>query len=169
MHRFSSAILPLVSLFCVVAAASWFAISGGFRPGPGEGPGEAAVFESDLMDHGKRLDAEVAALQRRIREREQIAAEVVAGRLSLPEAAARFRALQPPGPPSPVPRGGPLADASDEEWQCRLVIDIVGFVLRSHRLSANETVARLEAELRDHLARLGIAPAGGAGAGDREK
>jgi hypothetical protein len=168
MQRFAGPTLPLVSLCCLVAGAAWLAVSG-FRPGAEKEPGVAAVSEGDMIARGKWLDREVAALQSRARAREQIAAEVAAGQLSLPEAADRFRALQQRGNPSPLPRRGPLADASDEEWQCRLVIDYVGFVLRSRGVPADDAVARLEAELSEHLARLGITPAGGVGAEDREK
>jgi hypothetical protein len=161
--------LPLAGLCCLVAGAAWLAVGGGIRPGAGSGPGGAPASEADMIDRGKRLDAKVAALQRRTRAREQIAAEVAAGRLSLAEAADRFRALEQPDAPPQLPRRGPLADASDEEWQCRFVIDYVGFVLRSQGLPADDTIARLEAELRDHLARLGITPAGGVGAGGGDK
>jgi hypothetical protein len=82
----------------------------------------------------------------------QVTAALAAGRLSLLEAAARFRALDQmaPGHP-PAIFHSYYAGSSDEERYCRQAIQL----LRASRNSASEQTAlaeQLEAELSEHLA-----------------
>ncbi len=99
-------------------------------------------------------DWKLRAVGRRIQEKERIAGELIDGRLTLFEAAARFRRLnaEPPAAPPPLSYPGD----SEEERLCRQVIRWA-----SHRLQerdpgrANDRAAAWEEELRRHKERHG--------------
>jgi hypothetical protein len=110
-------------------------------------------LESDLQ-RAERLEAERQRVLQRCRGQMAVAAEVVAGRLTLLQAAARVRALRADEPPlvwKMVQRGHP--GLSREEWLCRVVINYVGRVLYDDPAQARALVRRLRAELREHRQR----------------
>jgi hypothetical protein len=91
---------------------------------------------------------------RRNVKKQRLAGEVIAGRLSLREAAARFRGLDGQ-PPAACGEGlrATFPGASDDECRCRAVLSYVR-VETSLRPGADPAVAdRLEAELRGLLER----------------
>ena len=97
--------------------------------------------------------AELQAILGRMARKHQVAGDVIAGRLSLLEAAAAFRDLDAEGPPNiPIPiRQAFSAAASDDEAYCRSVLEYVG--------SAPPELTRrltdeLNARLRDGALRL---------------
>src|SRR5262249_33796987 len=105
----------------------------------------ADELEDQLADAVRRSEATEAAVK-----------EVIAGRLTLREAAARFRALAKENPDfqwETFRRTYP--GASDEERHCRQVIDAAQKALGYEPDEAAEVVTRLEAELREHLERDG--------------
>src|SRR5262249_45319578 len=102
------------------------------------------------------LERRRQAQQQRLTARHQVAADVIAGRLSLLEAAARFRDLnaQEPAIAAAFTRSHP--DRSPEECLCRQVIGQVESDLAEQSPKrAAELRTRLEAELRGHLHRDG--------------
>ena len=68
-------------------------------------------------------------------QKQQVVADVIAGRLTLHEAAARFRAAS--------------GDAGDGETLCRSVIGWVHLALRDHPERADRVAGRLERELQN--------------------
>lgn len=103
---------------------------------------------------------DTAAMQLRARAKDRIARDVVAGRRSLPEAAALFGALNrmPPVSPDLSLLDSPLSlpARTDEERLCRQVVEWVKNLLRPESpASAEPAVARLEAEFREELCRHG--------------
>jgi hypothetical protein len=106
---------------------------------------------------------EIRGANRRAAVKCQVIEALLDGRLTFPQAAARFRDLnarQPDGVRNWRPPW-----YSEEEWPYRQVIIYVYAELTSHRRAPaqeEEWVARLEAELREHLRHGGAPrPAGG--------
>jgi hypothetical protein len=105
-------------------------------------------------DAGDReLDELSRAVQRRTAEKERMAAQVAEGRLTLPDAAARFRDLDRQPPPFYWDQfRHEYPGRSDEERHCREVISYVR-ALQDGPDRGAAVAARLEAELRDLLDR----------------
>jgi hypothetical protein len=82
-----------------------------------------------------------------VEAKRRIVEQVIAGRLSLVEGAAHFRATSGDGGP----------DGHDIEGSCRTVLGWAGLELRDRPERAAAVVGRLEAELEWHLRRLGAA------------
>ena len=102
------------------------------------------------------LEGRLADAFRRSERRQALARELLAGRLTLREAAARSRALAEADPDFRwyVFRQT-YAGASDAERHCRHMIAAVAEALRDRPAEAAEVVARLEAELQEHRKRDG--------------
>jgi hypothetical protein len=86
----------------------------------------------------------------RLEAKSRMADEVIAGRLSLLEAAAGFKALDAAGPPAPgwvFPERPP--DVSDDEYYCRMVIEFVRGTAAAGE--ADDAVCPLQAELDARL------------------
>ncbi len=153
---------PILAV-CVAAAflsalAAWENATGGLSNGPASDlfiPGLRAARE-----RRRQLDAEVAAEQARRRQIDELDREVAAGRLSLLDGASRLRELHRGGPPSVwLNACRRFPDMSDEERSCRLLIgDVEAYVLAVDSPRAAAVVARLEAELGDHLRRGTLRP-----------
>jgi hypothetical protein len=88
-------------------------------------------------------------VERRHVEKQRLAGEVIAGRLSLLEAAARFRDLdeQPPAACREALRGN-YWGASDDECHCRAVLQYVRVEMCLRPGVDPDLAERLEAELR---------------------
>jgi hypothetical protein len=101
----------------------------------------------------RRLDEEVLVVQMHIALKDEVAEDVAVGRLTLVEAAARFRRLDA-GASEEYRRGWRLLSegGSDEERYCRQVIVGVGLVLRG-RADAADVLAGLNRQLDEALAR----------------
>jgi hypothetical protein len=80
-----------------------------------------------------------------VEAKRRVVEQVVAGRLTLLDGAARFRALG----------GSSLPDAEDTEAVCRAVIGWAGLALSDRPERAGAVLTRLEEELRAHLERAG--------------
>ena len=114
----------------------------------GAGAGDDEPTEADLRQ-GAELDGVSQAVRRRLAERERLAGDVIAGRLTLLEAAARFRDLdeQNPGFDWGIFRST-YAGASDDERLCRQVLAFV-----ESEPGGTAVLGRLEAELQGRLGR----------------
>jgi hypothetical protein len=103
---------------------------------------------------GGKPSGEVAAIARRIEEKDRLAAALVDGRLTLLEAAARYQELNEAPPRLHWDRFRPADPAtSDEQRHCQEVIHFVRAVLAARGDTQGALADRLEAEVREHLAR----------------
>jgi hypothetical protein len=129
-------------------------------------PAAQAKVESELR-RGDDLDAQLAEAHQRIGAKQEVVSDVIAGRVDLPEAAARFRDLTPPSSDAARYLRTAYAGASDDERFCRAVIQWVRVTLQTRsRAEVDRTAARLEAELQERLGRDGriaLRPAPAAG------
>jgi hypothetical protein len=121
------------------------------------------------LEHGQRqgadLDAQLAATKRAVEAKDRIVNDLAAGRLTLIEAAAAFRAINRAqsehGEDTPVHRLCPPDRAHEnpamgyEECLCWNVIDYVEHTSKGPPDRTAALRARLERELRDHLHRHG--------------
>jgi hypothetical protein len=137
----------LVSLACGVVFAL-VGVPGGPSGGPGGG------FLADVLaeaERGRRLDDLSGACVRRICAKHRLAEEVIAGRLGLRQAAARFRELNEQ--PSAYDRERFRAlypGADDGERHCREVLAWVADALEDDPDPGGaDLVTRLEAELQE--------------------
>lgn len=133
----------LTSFLCLACCAVW----SGFVKDCGNLEGLAATWSRELARESD-LEALTRVVLRRIEVKDQIVREVVANRLSLREAAARFRDLQ-----------AAATDLSEETYlwhypggtiddrYCRAVIARVQHLLQADSTLSREVGARLEAEL----------------------
>jgi hypothetical protein len=102
--------------------------------------------EADEVARGRRLDAELVAVRRCIETKRQIAVAVVAGEVSLAEAANLYRALNEATAPSPLPV--PMhPDTSEEERLYRQVIRYIEGALEDRLAEGDAFFARLEGEM----------------------
>jgi hypothetical protein len=108
------------------------------------------------MQLDERLEGEVQATLRRAAAKEEVAGEAVAGRLTLFEAAARFRDLDA-DVTEDYRRGWRHLNegSSDEERYCRQVLAYAEVALRD-RTDDQTVLERLEAQLDQALARGGL-------------
>jgi hypothetical protein len=110
-----------------------------------------ALGEAEEFD--RRLDEEVQAVQLRRALKDEAAEDVVAGRLTLVEAAARFRRLDADASEEYRRGWGLLSEgSSDEERYCRQVLGYAGLALRG-RADAADVLAGLNRQLEGALAR----------------
>ncbi len=143
----------LVSLACGLAFAL-LGVPGGWSGGPGDG------FLADVLaeaERGSRLDELSGAYARRIFAKHGLVEDVIAGRLSLRQAAARFRDLNEQPPAFDRERFLSLyPGADDDERHCR---EVLAWVLdQSQGNLDTDLAARLETELQAVLDRAGAAP-----------
>jgi hypothetical protein len=134
--------LPLLVVACCTVAATRPGI--GFWATPGS---EETRLVSGPIE-------EVAAIRHRLEAKDNLGLEVACGRLTLVEAAARFRDLdeQPPRFSwEDFRRSHP--GATEEERYCREVIKFVGRMLEARGVTDSPIVSRLEQELQAHLER----------------
>jgi hypothetical protein len=110
------------------------------------------------MELDRRLDEEVRAARRRIAAKDEVAREAAEGRLTLREAAARFRDLDADAPEA-YRRGWCCVPgaASDEERYCRQVLGHAAVAARG-RPGQAAALRRLEAQL--DRARADLSPPG---------
>lgn len=104
----------------------------------------------------EELDQQGEAVRRRIAVKAALAADLIAGRATLWEVAARFRDLNTARPDYPEFIRRSYRGASDEERQCRNVIEHVEALMDAAGPSLRrEMVAQLERELQERLDRDG--------------
>jgi hypothetical protein len=126
--------------------------------GPQASPEDLPRLLSEIAGGTRRremLRADNEATLARIDGKNRVAAEALAGRLTLLEAAARFRDLSPADLPEVVraQRQGLYPAASEEERYCREVIGWAGAALEARHQPDGGALRRLEAELDEHLRR----------------
>jgi hypothetical protein len=140
----------LIALFVGFASAQpkWAADLGLDWSGLSDMP-ELFVHETGRQ---RELDYHKKIVDHRLRAKQQIIEEVLEDRLSLLEAAAGFRDLNRTPEDSPCQVGRKIPGNSDEERLCRQVISWAeGEARRKTPDRADSLVARLEAELQDHI------------------
>ena len=139
-----------------VRGTDWWAVAG-----TGDG------LDPEARREGPNDDEQLRAIRRRIEAKSRLAREVIDGRLTLLEAAARFRDLDLA--PPPFAWDGlrcRYPGASDDELHCREVIFFVRAEQRDRPGTDAAIVARLEAELNERLGRGDLhLPAAGLGGG----
>jgi hypothetical protein len=157
--------LPVVLLLCGVV---WVGVRGtDWWAGPGTGDG----LDPEARRGRPNDDEQFRAIRRRIETKHRLAREVIDGRLTLLEAAARFRDLdlEPP----PFAQNGlrcRYPGVSDDELHCREVIFFVHAELRDRPGTDAHIMARLEAELKERLGRGDLhLPATGLGGGETDR
>jgi hypothetical protein len=100
------------------------------------------------------LDARCREITARVLAREAVIRDLRAGRLTLAQAAARFRDINGPDGKAPLEVAGRFGGATEEERLCRQVIAWAEVVARYESPGAAEPMRRgLEAELAALLAR----------------
>jgi hypothetical protein len=162
--------LLLAGAACALGGcAAWLAA--GWVAGQRDGGGPARQWVEQVA-RGERLEGERFAVLSRNEAKQQVAGEVVAGRLSLAEAVARYRALNDESPYYRAQAARFHPAMSQEERLCREVIGYAEAALRGQPGRAERVLSRLERDLRDHLAGQGAPaaasaanPGGGAGGG----
>jgi hypothetical protein len=139
-------LLPLLVVACLGVVTARRGVNFWAAPRADEGSSPEALPGSEPSE-------EVAAVVRRLHEKQALAREVADGRLTLRDAAARYRELDEAAPGfhwEEFRRKYP--GASDEERHCREVISFVRGL--PDRKDGEEAVAaRLESELQGYVAR----------------
>jgi hypothetical protein len=105
-----------------------------------------------LMARDQPAEEEIRGVNQRSEVKRQVIDALLDGRLTLHQAAAQFRDINAAGPDKAQSWRPPRY--TEEEWLYRQVIVYVHVELADHRRApaqAAEWVARLEAELREHL------------------
>jgi hypothetical protein len=135
----------LVGALALLARSAW---KGALLPGGQNAPAEEAR-EADLEQKSQETLL-------RIKRKHRVARELWAGRLTLLEAAALFRALDH-GPPALnwVHFRKSWPGSSDDERHCHIVIDWVFYNARHEMCPCQAEALRqgLDAQLREHLRR----------------
>jgi hypothetical protein len=146
-----------------VLAAPLLIYAGG---GAGLDPRSWVALPARLADECERhaaLTAQTQALSSHLLAKYNVTTDLANGRLSLAEAAGRFRQLDQECPGFSWERFRTIyPGATDGERHGREVICAVQCGLHLEPSRAATVVARLEAELQDHLARHGTLPLDGA-------
>jgi hypothetical protein len=141
-----ASLLSIVFALLLAAFAQRFCTSNASRLAP-----EIDAFANDEMKRSAYLHRVDAILLARIGKRQQITLDLAAGRMSVFEAAAKFKRLNAEPNLSPDNALDHFPGASDNERQCRQVI--VWLQNQPMPLSQQEqALAQAEADLRDHLA-----------------
>lgn len=132
---------PTVLPAVFAAGITWLALAAhaGTSLVPGLTGGES--------QRARSLEQRRADVFRPIEAKLRMAEDVAEGRLSLTEAAARFRALGAEARASAVPRQA-SADVMEAGVWCREVIDYVRYVLRDQPERAALVIERLSAEMQ---------------------
>jgi hypothetical protein len=122
------------------------------RPSP-----KPTVLWNDAVIQNQKLEDQLKLVLQRNDAKDAVATEVIDGRLNLFEAAARFRTINKSNPQAEQwLTGYPYRDQPYELALCRSVIRRVEVELRSRASGPeDDTVARIEAELAEHLKRHG--------------
>jgi hypothetical protein len=122
-------------------------------------PWNVPALEADLeaqQERSNTLDDDCEDVLQRINTKEEIAKAVLGGRMDLLHAAAAFRDVTPPGSKARSYLQMAYSGVSDDERYCRAVIRWVqGLAAAQSHPLAQRQVARLEAELNEHLRRNG--------------
>jgi hypothetical protein len=138
--RVSTVLLHGLPVLLLAGAAAWACVRGTDEPSPPTAPSAYAP------------DPDVKRIRQRLLHKKELAREVIAGRLTLLQAAARFRDLDRQPPRfywSAFQVGYP--GATDEERHCREVIRYVRMGLLDQPAKRTDLADHLETELQDLL------------------
>jgi hypothetical protein len=117
------------------------------------GASEARQAADDESQRAAKLRAREGLAEERLRQRTRIVEEVIAGRLSLAQAAARFLRLNKATPECMSALRGLSPGVADEQIACEQVIYAVGIVLEDRREPSAAVLDRLRGALRELLDR----------------
>jgi hypothetical protein len=150
----SPAGVPLRGVLLVAAAAACLAVVVWRSPDAGSVPGLGGGGPDPLTRRGQELGDLRRRVLRCIEEKRRLTAEVVEGRRTLLEAAARFRDLNRQNPGFNWDRFRVVCPGnSDDERCCRQVLAYVRQEVQDRPGADPALPGRLEAELRDLLGR----------------
>jgi hypothetical protein len=126
--------------------------------GVGKGEDFRTIFGWHDPEDDIRYRGLIDALMQRWSAKERVKADLLAHRITLLEAAARFRDLHLTGPLFDwgtwrIALHRRFPNASDDERMCRYVIDGMEMMLTEGSEEARLVIGRLEAELHEHLRR----------------
>jgi hypothetical protein len=122
----------------------------------GEPPEEVRKFASDIAERHDYLCSFDGTAMTRIGKRKEIIGELAAGRMTLFEAAARFKRLNSEPTPGNLDVLRTFRGATDNERLCRQVITWLDSTTHSMTESQRQQVlGQAEAELRKHIAQHG--------------
>jgi hypothetical protein len=114
----------------------------------GAGGNNNLAYFAQVVQRREALEARSTAALKRLQGKHRVAAELIAGRLTLREAAESFRQLG--GGPEGV-RSAPPAPGSEEEW-CLAVLRCTRVLLEVDPVpNAAAVLARLEKEFQEHF------------------
>ncbi len=150
--------LSVVALLVVSAGMAGYSAGAHFGPRPG--PGEHSAQPRELDERGQweaELERRRQVFQRRTAAKDQAIRELLAGRLTLCQAAARFRDAEREAPltwgPPPQTGDGP----GEGERLCRDVMDWAdSWVAENVPAAADSLTARLKEELEQHRGTDGV-------------
>jgi hypothetical protein len=118
-------------------------------------PGPLGAWQNAVIE-GQELDDQVRRVRRRCDAKDAVVADVINGRLTLLEAAARFRTLDASNPRAAYWLAHHYRDQQYELALCHSIIHRVKLELRSRGSGLEDaTVTRLKSELAEHLQRHG--------------
>ena len=118
-------------------------------------PGPVGDWQNAVID-GQELDDQVRRVQQRCDAKAAVVADVIDGRLTLFEAAARFRTLDASNPRAAYWLAHHYRDQQYELALCHSIIHRAKLELRSRGSGLeDDTVTRLKSELAEHLQRHG--------------
>jgi hypothetical protein len=147
-------------LTCALSTAAALAVGAAFSCQNLDGQGLGGVPDSlaqieENRQIGKEIDDRHRRVLERMKAKDAIAEDLIAGKLTLVEAAARVRDL-PDGMPGWMNLLPPEElGANDDETLCRHVIGWAQTVLADRPEKAAAVGRRLDAELREHVKRHG--------------
>ena len=151
----------LAGVLCV-AAVGFIAVAFGLVPGADHAvaflaDGQVATKQlSEQEARGRQLDELFVIEQRAAKAKDNVVAEVIAGRLTLVQAAALFSAAEADLPADALRvRLETIPGATDPERHCRKVICHVEYALADEPSERQSLVNRLTAELENELQRNG--------------
>jgi hypothetical protein len=144
----------LLTAVALVAGASALLRERDRVPGLGAVDSPPLFLTPDEEEREERVQAEIERSQQRIRAKRAAAQEFIAGRLTLREAAARFREADAGLPESQLARwreASPGACATDDDRYCWTVVRYVECEAWHDPQHGPAALQRLVAELPDHL------------------
>ena len=152
--KFASSLVVAVGIVGTVASCR-------FSPSSDEGPTErldqdaqpsTAAQVHTPIEQSRELDAQIEESIQRCKAKEDLVREVIAGRLTLLEAAARFRDVNASCPKARTFLQRAFASLPYEHALCRQIIAYAEAELRDQGSDQKDRVLhRLEAELAEHL------------------
>ena len=156
MQQLLKVTFPLAKIMCLAMSIVWLFRDDRVASWTGEWLG---MFQSNApgqpLAEQNRLDEAWRALLQSVALKYEIAELLVAGELTLFEAAARLRDAESELPPSFVRQSrAVLQAASDDEYACRKVIAYVRLALEQEPDRAAAFCRQLEAELQRQLRRV---------------